>query len=144
MKKTLRIVLIILLFLMLIAIRGYIAAYFYDPLNEYFKREYLYSSIPDIEFGTYFLHLFLRYFLNAFISLLIIYLIFNKREILVFTFKFYVAAFIVLSMLLFVFLKYPIIDGYMLIFYIRRFLIQPLFVFILLPAIYYQQLKVNN
>lgn len=144
MKKILRIVLIIFLFLMLIAIRGYIAAYFYDPLNEYFKREYLYSSIPDIEFGTYFLHLFLRYLLNAIISLLIIYFIFMKREILVFSFKFYVTAFIVLSLLLFVFLKYPIIDGYMLIFYIRRFLIQPLFVFILLPAIYYQQLKLNN
>lgn len=144
MKKTFRIILILLLFLMLIVIRGFIAPYFYDPLNEYFKNAYLYNGIPEIEFGTYFLHIFLRYLLNTIISLLIIYLIFNKREILNFAYKFYTVAFILISFFLFILLNYELTEGYMLIFYTRRFLIQPLFVFILLPAIYYQQLKVNN
>jgi len=145
MKKTVRIAVIVLLFLMLIFIRGFVAPYFYDPLNEYFKNDYLYKTIPEIEFGTYFLHLFFRYLLNGLVSLVIIYLIVkNDGKLLLFVVKFYVAAFFLLSLFLFILLKYQITEWYMLIFYTRRFLIQPLFVFILLPAIYYQQLKVNN
>lgn len=140
MKKSVRIGLIVVLFLMLISIRAFLQPYFYDPLSDYFKHDYLLSSIPELNFDAYFLNLFYRYFLNTAISLAIIYLAFNTKKAFYFSIKFYVLAFVVLSLFLFILLKFNVTNSYMLIFYVRRFLIQPLFVFILLPAFYYQKL----
>lgn len=144
MKKPIKIGLIVLLFAMLIAVRGYISLFFYDPLSDYFKREYLYSSIPVMNFNLYFLHLLFRYLINTIISLALIYLFFKNRKLLIFSVKFYIISFVLLCLLLFFILKYDSSEGYMLVFYIRRFLIQPVFVFVLLPAFYYQKLKESN
>jgi len=145
MNKVVRWILIGALFLLLIAIRGFIAPHFYDPLNDYFKSDFLNKPIPTIEYCNYFLNLFLRYCLNSLVSLAIIHLIFQHKKTLIFSFKFFVLAFLLLSIYLFAILKFQITDGYILIFYVRRFLIQPLFVFILIPAFYYQKIqnKVN-
>jgi len=144
MKKLIGVVLIVVLFGMLIAVRGFVSPYFYDPLNDYFKREYLYSPFPEINFNLYFLHIFFRYTLNTIISLGLIYLFFKSRKLFIFSIKFYVISFVVLCSLLFFILKINDFEGYMFVFYVRRFLIQPVFVFILLPAFYYQQMKENN
>ena len=141
MKKSVRIGLIIVLFLMLILVRAVVQPYFYDPLLDYFKHDFLNASIPELNFGAYFLNIFYRYALNSIISLAIIYLVFNDVKSLYFSIKFYVFAFALLSLLLFILLNFNIAPNYMLTFYVRRFLIQPLFVFILLPAFYYQKLK---
>ncbi|MGV8944958.1 MAG: exosortase F system-associated membrane protein [Lutibacter sp.] len=144
MKKSLRIFFIVVLFFMLILIRAVVQPYFYDPLLDYFKYDYLNNPIPELNFGLYFLNLFYRYFLNTVISLTIIYLVFNNLKIVYFSIKLYIIAFIGLSLLLFTLLKFDILQSNILIFYVRRFLIQPLFVFILLPAFYYQKLKIEN
>lgn len=141
MRKSVRIGLIIVLFMMLILIRALVQPYFYDPLLDYFKHDYLYASIPELNFGAYFLNIFYRYFLNAIISLAIIYLAFYDVKSLYFSLKFYVLAFAVLGLMLFILLKFNVTQNYLLTFYVRRFLIQPLFVFILLPAFYYQKLN---
>lgn len=144
MRKTVRIGLIVVLFLMLILVRALVQPYFYDPLLDYFKHDYLNASIPELNFGAYFLNIFYRYFLNTLISLAIIYLVFDDKKALYFSIKFYILLFVVLSLMLFVLLKFNVTQNYLLTFYVRRFLIQPLFVFILLPAFYYQQVKVKN
>lgn len=144
MSKSVRIFLIIALFLMLILIRAVVQPYFYDPLLDYFKHDYLNASIPELDFGAYFLNIFYRYALNTLISLAIIYLVFYDVKSLYFSVKFYVLAFAVLGLMLFVLLKFNVTQNYLLTFYVRRFLIQPLFVFILLPAFYYQKLKVRK
>jgi exosortase F-associated protein len=144
MNKPVRILLIGFLIAALIFVRGFIAPYFYDPLHEFFKNEYLYNSVPSMEIGRYFLHLFLRYLLNTLLSLAVIKLIFKDKSTLVFAFKFYVIAFVVLSLLLYFMLKFELTINYMFIFYVRRFLIQPLFLFILLPAIYYQKIMLKK
>lgn len=141
MRKSVRIGLIIVLFIMLILIRALVQPYFYDPLLDYFKHDYLNASIPELDFGAYFLNIFYRYFLNTIISLAIIYLVFDDKKSLYFSVKFYVLLFAVLSLMLFVLLKFNVTQNYLLTFYVRRFLIQPLFVFILLPAFYYQKLR---
>ena len=142
MKKQIRIILIILLFLILVLVRGVIEPHFYDPLIPYFKNEYLYSSIPDLKIGKYFLNIFYRYAINSIISLAIIHLFFMNMKTLKFSIKIYLLAFLILCLGLFVLLKYNLIDGYLLIFYVRRFLIQPLLLLILLPAFYFQKLKI--
>ncbi len=141
MRKSVRILLIVVLLFLLISIRAFLQPYFYDPLLYYFKGDYLNASIPELNFGTYFLNIFYRYTLNTIISLAIIYLVFNDVKVLYFSVKFYFLAFLALGLMLFILLKFNVTQNYMLIFYIRRFLIQPLFVFILLPAFYYQKLK---
>ncbi|WP_457618773.1 exosortase F system-associated membrane protein [Lutibacter sp.] len=139
MKRKIQILLIVLLFLLLIAVRVFIQPYFYDPLIDYFKNDYLHTVVPSLNFSKFFLHVFYRYTLNTIISLAIIYLFFNTLKTVFFSVKFYIITFVIFSLLLFMFLKLDF--DYKLIFYTRRFLIQPLFLFLLLPAFYYQQLK---
>ncbi|MFD1293372.1 exosortase F system-associated protein [Lutibacter holmesii] len=143
MNKIIRFVFIVFLVAILIAIRGFVAPFFYDPLHDYFLGDYLHISIPTINFGRFFLHLGFRYFLNTIVSLGVIYLVFSNLEYLVFSVKFYLLAFLILGLFLFLILYFNI-NSNMLLFYIRRFLIHPLFVFILLPAFYYQNLKQRN
>jgi exosortase F-associated protein len=144
MNKATRILLVGFLLAILIAIRGFVAPYFYDPFNNYFKNDYLYLAFPQLEYGKYFLHLFLRYFLNSVVSLAIIMLIFRNQNYTKFALYFFGIAFILLGFQLFCILKFELTKGYMFVFYLRRFLIQPLFLFILLPAMYYQKLRVKK
>jgi exosortase F-associated protein len=143
-NKTIRILLIGFLIGALIFVRGFVAPYFYDPLREYFKNDYLYNSIPSLEFGNYFFHLFLRFSINTIISLTIIKLIFNDNKILIFVLKFYLVMLILFASQLFFILKFELSNGYILVFYLRRFLIHPIFLFILLPAIYYQKRRISK
>lgn len=144
MKTAVQLGLVIFLVLILIAIRGFIAPLFYDPLHNYFLNDYLYTSIPTIEFGCFYSHLFFRYFLNTIVSLAIIYVVFNNTKLVLFSAKFYVIAFLILGIIFYLIIEFNISDNNMLLFYIRRFLIHPLFVFILLPAFYYQKIKEPN
>ena len=129
---------------MLIAVRAFAQPYFYDPLIDYFKSDYLHSAIPKIDLASFFLNIFYRYILNTVISLAIIYLVYTNLKELKFSIKFYIAAFIVLSITLFMLLKFDLNQGYRLIFYVRRFLIHPVFLLLLLPAFYYQKLKLKK
>ena len=131
----------VILILMLIVIRVFIQPYFYDPLIEYFKFDYLSKPIPEMNLKVFFLNIFYRYSLNSAISLVIIYLVFKNLESLKFSFKFYVITFVILCTTLFILLSFNLILDYKFIFYVRRFLIHPVFILILLPAFYYQQLK---
>ena len=144
MKKVVRLLLVVLMVGILIVIRGFVAPYFYDPLRDYFLSDYLHVSVPAIDLIHFFLHLFLRYFLNTIVSLTLIYLIFKNLTLVQFSVKFYIYAFVILGFTLYLILLFQISDNYMLLFYVRRFLIHPLFVFILLPAFYYQSLKEDN
>ena len=141
MTKLTRIILIGILILMLIGIRILAQNFFYDPLIEYFRSDYLYTGIPQLNFTKFWGFLLLRYALNTGLSLIIIYLTFYNRKVLVFSSRFYGLALIVLSFLFWVLLEFELNLGDRLTFYIRRFLIHPVFLMILLPAFYYQKLK---
>lgn len=141
MKRNSIFAIIVILLLMLVAVRAVLQPYFYDPLIIYFKNDYLYKSIPEFNYGKYFSHLFFRNLVNTIISLAIIKLTFNNLGVLIFSIKFYIISFIVLSVFLFINLKFEISQNYLLVFYVRRFLMHPLFLFILLPAFYYQYIR---
>ena len=72
MNNLTRFALIVILFLFLVVIRAVAIAYFYDPLIHYFKNDHLNMSLPEIDFGKFYLFLFFRYCLNAVVSLTII------------------------------------------------------------------------
>mgnify|MGYP001134590786 CR=1 FL=1 len=144
MDKKLRKILIVLLFFVLILVRAFEQQLFYDPFIEYFKNDYLYDPIPIFSGSKLLVSLIFRYGMNTIISLVIIYVAFQSRSFVMFSIKFYMIAFVVLSITIFIILKGELANGYLFAFYIRRFLIHPLFVLLLLPAFYYKQLTTRE
>ena len=139
MKKWKRLVIIGFLIILMMLVRGFDTKIFYDPFIAYFRSDYLNSTIPGFNSIKLFFSLFLRYSINALISLAIIYIAFQKRELVIFSIKFYVIAFVVLSIVYYFLLRAGMANGYLFTFYVRRFLTHPIFILILLPAFYYQQ-----
>jgi len=143
MKKRYRILIILLLFFMLILVRAFAPRLFYDPFIQYFKNDYLYKAMPVFVMSKLFLNILLRYLLNFAFSLIILYVAFQKRSVIRFSIKFYAITFVVFMVAFYILLQTGFHKGYLLAFYIRRFLIHPLFVLVLLPAFYYQQKEEN-
>ena len=139
LDKKYRIILIIILFFALVMVRAFATTLFYDPFIEYFRYDYLYETVPVFSGSKLLINLFFRYALNSIISLIIIYLAFKSRNFVLFSIKFYIIAFVVLTITFFIILKGELAQGYLFAFYVRRFIIHPLFVLILLPAFYYKQ-----
>ena len=141
MSKFVRILLIVILFLLLFAIRGFASEMFYDPLIEYFKNEYLYANMPKINNWYLIIDMFYRYILNSLISLGIIWLVFKRKDYVKFSGFFLMLAFMILIVVFVLLLKDEFKSGYLLPFYIRRFIIHPLFLILLLPMFYFQKLS---
>lgn len=140
-RNILRFLQIGLLVLFLAAIRFFEQELFYDPLIVFFKSDYLLGIIPPMDMAKLMFNLTLRYCLNSAISLAIIYFSFRDFNILKFSALSY-AVLYVLATAIFIFLVLNIErEHYLALFYVRRFLIHPLFLLILLPAFYYYRLK---
>ena len=138
MKKRYRWLLITVLFVLLVLVRAFENSLFYDPLIYYFKHDHLQKAIPFISGSKMLISLVFRYVLNAVISLGIIYLAFQNKNFVKFSIKFYGLAFVLLGVTFLSILKGGFENGYLFAFYIRRFLIHPIFVLLLLPAFYYK------
>lgn len=139
MKKVWKYIIIGFLFGILILIRAFENELFYDPFLSFFKNDYLQAKIPEYESFPLFWNHLLRYTLNTIVSLGIIYVAFENTRVLKFSLGLYIVAFVILVSLYFYLLQCKLDEDYLLTFYVRRFLIQPLFVLILLPAFYYQR-----
>ena len=139
MKKLIYIFGIILLFSLLFLVRAFEADLFYDPLIIYFQNDYLYESIPDLNKWKLIISMLWRYVINSMITLAIIYLVFKKKSIIKFSGFFLMTAFVILIFFFVILLRDNFENGYLLPFYIRRFIIHPIFLFLLLPAFYYQK-----
>ena len=143
-KRKYRILEIGILVLMLAAIRYFEEDIFYDPLIQFYKSDYLLGIIPPMDMAKLMLNLTLRFFLNTSISLAIIYIGFRDLNILKFSAVLY-ALLYVTATAVFIFLVLNIErEHYLALFYVRRFLIHPLFLLILLPAFYYYRLRENK
>lgn len=131
--------LIVGLIIALIAVRAFLEPLFYDPLNVYFKSDYLNLDFPELVYLKYFTHTSIRFATNTFLSIGIIYLLFQNKSTFNFTLKLYAAIYIILISFLFEELMFNLSNGYLFLFYVRRLLIHPIILLILLPAFYYQQ-----
>ena len=141
MNKYIKIILSLILFLLLFAVRAFQSELFYDPLVEYFKNDYLYKYIYNIDVWRLITSMLFRYTLNSLISLGLIWVLFERKDYLKFSGFFFMLAFMVLIIVFVVLLRDDFENGYLLPFYIRRFIIHPLFLLLLLPAFYYQKLS---
>ena len=140
MDKLKQIISIFTLVLLLVLVRAFAMTLFYDPFIHYFKNDFLLGSFPIYDSSKLFLSTLFRYSINMLLSLAILYVIFKNKQQFIFSIKFYGLAFIVLIGIYFFQLNSEFSNGYLLSFYIRRLLIHPVFLLILLPAFYYQKL----
>ncbi|WP_299111356.1 exosortase F system-associated protein [uncultured Winogradskyella sp.] len=141
MPKLTRYILVFLLLLVLVAIRSFEDLLFYDPYLTFFENDYLYIDNPRREVAKLVFFTSLRYMLNTLTSLGILYLIFNDKIMIKFSVLLYSIAYVLLLIPFLYFVINPKQEDYYLFFNIRRFLIQPIGLILLLPAFYYYKLN---
>jgi len=124
---------------LLILIRTFEDTLFYDPFLNYFKDEYSQLVFPKINIFKLFFSLGMRFYLNSVISLFLLYVIFNDTQIV----KFSALLYIILGSILMISFVFVLTffgeENKMTLFYIRRFLIQPIFILLFIPGFYYQK-----
>ena len=141
MHKIVTYILVGLLVLLLVLIRAYENVLFYDPYLTFFENDYLYIDSPRREVLKLVLSTTFRFLLNTVISLGILYLIFKDKSIIKFSVIIFTVAYVFLLILFLYFVIKPNQEDYYLFFNIRRFLIQPIGLILLLPAFYYYKLN---
>lgn len=141
MRNQFTYILLMILFGLLILIRFFEDELFYDPYLSFFKSDYLQIDSPNREVLKLTFYTSLRYVLNSVISLGIIFLFFRDRSIVRFSAIIYGIAYIVLLAFFLYFVIHPRQEDYYLFFNFRRFLIQPIFLLLLVPAFYYYKLS---
>jgi exosortase F-associated protein len=123
----------------LISIRMLEGQIFYDPFLHYFHEANKNALFPDFEGEKLLLNYLFRFLLNLLFSAIIVYFIFKNKE---WTIQAIVLMVIVFAITLPLYLycihtKFEI--GYLFSFYMRRFVIQPFILLLIIPLFYYRK-----
>jgi exosortase F-associated protein len=131
------------LILGLVLIRMFERELFYDPFLDYYRSEYTNLPFPDYNIFKLFFSIGIRFYLNMVLSLGLLYVLFEDRKLV----KFCIFLFMVLGSILLISFFFVLTffgeESKMALFYLRRFLIQPIFILLFIPAFYFQKM-VNN
>lgn len=139
LKNKTTVLIVVFALILLACIRAFESELFYDPFISFFKSEFYHKQLPFFFQDKLFLNLLFRYLLNSAISLVIIYFLFKEKQLLKLSFYLYTVLFLILIVIFFGYLNYTKNPDFMILFYIRRFLIQPLLLVLFIPAFYYQK-----
>ena len=126
-------------FLGLIGVRMAEDAIFYDPFLKFFRAADDRAVFPDFEWVKLVISYIFRFSLNLLFSLIIVHFIFNNKK---WTIQAAVLIMMVFAITLPVYLycvytRFEI--GYLFSFYMRRFVIQPLILLLIIPLFYYRK-----
>lgn len=132
---------ILLLVVALAMVRIFENSLFYDPLLPYFKSDYVNFPLPKFDNLQLFIGLFFRYWLNTIVSIAIIYTAFKDFGLAKFASVLYFVFFVILILVFFSVLFLYGESNKMTLFYIRRFLIQPILLLLFIPGFYFQKLN---
>lgn len=136
---------VLLLTALLALIRAFEDFLFYDPFTHYFKGEYLNMPFPSFDTMHLFWGVGIRYWLNSAISMMIIYVIFRDMRQIQFASALYFGMFVLLMTAFLTLANFADSRSNFILFYVRRFLIQPVLVLLFIPAFYYQRhISKNN
>ncbi|MXV38867.1 exosortase F system-associated protein [Flavobacteriaceae bacterium Ap0902] len=135
--KILRWFIVALFILGLILVRKFQTELFYDPLLEYFHQDFLNIDFPHIDVAKHFGSIALRYFINSLLSLGIIWFIFLDKKVVKFSAIILAFFFFIFLAPYYYFIATEFSQFYTAGFYVRRLLIQPVMLLILIPAIWY-------
>lgn len=141
MNKVLKIGVFFFLTCLLVLVRFLEEDLFYDPLVSFFKSDYASQALPELNELKILLHVFFRFLVNTLISLAMLWVVFKDKGVIKFSCLLYGILFLLLFIPFCYFIFKENTQNYLTLFYVRRFLIQPLFLLILLPAFYFQKSK---
>jgi exosortase F-associated protein len=131
--------LVALCVLTLAFIRFFEETLFYDPFLKYFKNDYLNLSFPSFNGIGLFFSLLFRYVLNASLSIAVIYFLFKDISLTKFASVLYLVLFLILILMFFGIVLFFDEKSNFILFYVRRFIVQPLFLVLFVPAFYIQK-----
>lgn len=144
MNKFVSALLISSLFIALLLIRAFEKDLFYDPLLNYFEGDYKTLPIPEMNNLKLYLNVFYRFLLNSGVSIGILWFVFKDREIIKLSSILYAAVFIILFSVFLILISTANSEtNPWALFYVRRFLIHPVLLLLLLPAFYFQKKKIS-
>lgn len=138
-NKTKDLVIVIIMIVGLLLIRAFEKDLFYDPFLDFFHGDTQNKILPKFETIKLFLGLLFRYFMNSTLTVFIVYFLFKDVSIVKLTSFLLTIFFVVLIILFFGLLHFSKSPDYLFVFYVRRFLIQPLFLILFVPAFFYQK-----
>lgn len=125
----------------LILVRAFETQLFYDPFLAFFKGDFYNKEFPDYDLARVILNVASRFLLNSILSILIIWFLFWNKQYVKYACYILIGFFIVLLPIYIICIENQFQLGENFGFYIRRFLIQPYLLLILIPAFYYHQQK---
>lgn len=128
----------------LVCIRLFEDLLFDDPFLLFFKGNNVHSYLPSFGWISIIFNYFFRYFLNTALSLLIIYAFFSDKKLVQFAGLMYFIFFVTLLFAFLILLKFYDNSLSMIIFYVRRFIIQPVLLLLFIPAFFYQRSLVEK
>lgn len=135
--KYLRWLLAIICVFLLMSIRIFETQLFYDPLLSFFKSDFYNLDFPEFDVTKHLLSMALRYGINSILSLVIIYSIFNNKDYLKLSIFIYLIGFVVFFALYYYSIHTEFSFGFTAGFYIRRLVIQPVLLLLLIPVFWY-------
>ncbi len=123
----------------LISVRIFEEQLFYDPFLNYFHEANKNAHFPDFVWGKLILNYLFRFFLNLIISAAVIYFIFKNKDWTFQAIVLMVLVFVITFSLYLYCIHTQFEIGYLFSFYMRRFVIQPLILLLIIPLFYYRK-----
>lgn len=128
----------------LISVRMLESKIFYDPFLSYFHIANKNAYFPDFEWFKLIVNYLLRFLFNLILSAIIVHFIFKSKQ---WTLQAMVLMLIVFAITFPIYLycihtKFEV--GYLFSFYMRRFVIQPLTLLLIIPLFYYRKQMLNQ
>lgn len=128
----------------LIAVRGLEDKIFYDPFLDYFKSADLTEIFPQFVWGKLIISYMLRFLLNTIFSLIVIQWLFQNRLWTKQALLLIVLVFVIVFPIYLLCINDRFEFGYLFSFYVRRFVIQPLTLILIIPIFYYRKKMIQN
>ena len=137
--KILNFILVFAGILGLVSVRFLEDKIFYDPFLEFFKADYKIAQVPNFIWGKLMLSHFFRFALNLIFSAIVVHFMFlNKKWTIQAVFLMAVAFLFFFPIYLWcLYSKMEI--GYLFTFSVRRFVIQPIILLLIIPIFYYRK-----
>lgn len=128
----------------LIGIRMVESKIFYDPFLEYFHQANKQISVPEFVWSKLILNHLFRFLLNIIFSAIVLQAFFNNKKWTIQGVLLMILVFVI-TFLIYLYCLHTKLDiGYLFTFYMRRFVIQPIILLLIIPLFYYRKMMLKR
>lgn len=138
MNKSIRFFILFVILIGIISVRIFQDNLFFDPYLKFFENKLAFENTALNEKSyEIMLYISLRYLLNSFLTLLFIYFLFLQKAFVSSSFFVLLLVFVVLFPVYYYFVMVDFREHTLVGFYVRRIMIQPIVLLLLVPSFYY-------